>query len=64
LYTLRDEAKKDIKGTIAKMPGLDIIPLKCLITNNGKFFDLTPEELPPVSNKIIKTPSGHIHAII
>src|SRR5580765_7052444 len=60
LYTLRDEAKKDVKGTIAKIAAVGYNSVEVFNYSNGKFFDLTPEEFAAVFKaNNLKTPSGH-----
>src|SRR5258708_3512986 len=60
LYTLRDEAKKDIKAVIAKIAEVGYNSVEVFNYNNGKFFDLSPEDFAAVfKQNNLKTPSGH-----
>ncbi len=60
LYTVRDEIKKDVKGTIAKVAETGYNSVEVFGYADGKFFGLTPEEFSAVlkSNHLV-TPSGH-----
>jgi len=60
LYTLRDEAKKDVKGTIAKIAEVGYNSVEVFNYSNGKFFDLSPEDFAAIfKQNNLKTPSGH-----
>src|SRR5882672_3512798 len=60
LYTLRNEAAKDIKGVIAKIAEVGYNSVEVFNYSNGKFFDLSPEDFAAVfKQNNLKTPSGH-----
>jgi sugar phosphate isomerase/epimerase len=60
LYTVRADAAKDIKGTIAKIAQIGYTSLEVIGYNAGKFFGLTPEEFSALlKQNNLKTPSGH-----
>ncbi|MBS1598548.1 MAG: sugar phosphate isomerase/epimerase [Bacteroidetes bacterium] len=60
LYTLRNEASKDLKAVIAKIAEVGYNSVEVFNYNNGKFFGLTPEEFAAIfKQNNLKTPSGH-----
>jgi len=60
LYTLRNEAGKDLKGTIAKIAEIGYTSVEIIGYNGGKFFGLSPEDFAAIfKQNQLKTPSGH-----
>jgi sugar phosphate isomerase/epimerase len=60
LYTLRDEAKKDIRATIGKIAGVGYNSVEVFNYKDGKFFGLSPEDFKAIFTQYnLKTPSGH-----
>lgn len=60
LYTLRDDIRKDAKGTIQKVAALGYKEIETFGYNNGKWFGLNPAELSSVLKaNSLTSPSGH-----
>jgi sugar phosphate isomerase/epimerase len=60
LYTLRDQAGKDLKGTIAKIASIGYTSVEVIGYNAGKYFGLSPEDFAALfKQNNLKTPSGH-----
>src|ERR1035437_822239 len=43
MYSLRDDLKKDLKGTIEKIGKIGFTFVEAANFNNGKFYDMEPE---------------------
>src|ERR1700746_3116417 len=60
LYTLREEANKDIKGTIAKIAQVGYNSVEIFNYKDGKYFGLSPEDFAAIfKENNLRTPSGH-----
>ncbi|PWT78890.1 MAG: sugar phosphate isomerase/epimerase [Bacteroidetes bacterium] len=60
LYTLREEANKDIKNTIAKIAQVGYNSVEIFNYKDGKYFGLSPEDFAAIFKaNNLKTPSGH-----
>jgi sugar phosphate isomerase/epimerase len=60
LYTVRDEIKKDVAGTVAKVAQAGYNSVEVSGYDKGKFFGLSPEDfLAIIKQNRLKTPSGH-----
>jgi sugar phosphate isomerase/epimerase len=60
LYTVRREASKDLKATIAKIAEIGYSSVETIGYNAGKYFGLSPEDFRALfKDNHLKTPSGH-----
>jgi sugar phosphate isomerase/epimerase len=60
LYTLRSEAGKDLKGTVAKIAQTGFTSVEIIGYNAGKYFGLSPEDFAAIfKQNQLKIPSGH-----
>jgi len=60
LYTVREEASKDINAAVAKIAEIGYNSVEVFNYKGGKYFNLTPEEFAALFKKYnLKTPSGH-----
>ncbi len=60
LYTVREEANKDIKTTIAKIAETGYNSVEVFNYKDGKYFNLSPQEFSALlKQNNLKTPSGH-----